>query len=636
MARSPFAPKKFLTLVDFSGGKNDKFSPLLLSDNELVDVQNFTYDQKGTLTKRKGFVKHYATPFGTGPVKGLYNYRKEDGTSRLIIACDGKLLYDKPQFKQLYDLEADWEITGSSRVYIDTTSTPGDIQMQKGIGMPGRIGLGGKRAALGGTNPNLPEAIWTSNPIDISTIQDKTTGTVTESVTLPTGTTRVVETRYSTDAVNWGAWTALGAGNSIVGVGTNTWMEIRTRLDSTSRRRASYQLLQVNFDTTPTVTTLASGLSTSDRWQFATMNDILWMVNGTDTNKKWDGTTFGTQGGTPPTCKYIVVHKNLMFLAGTSATNRSRLYFSLLGDPETWNVLNFIDVGKGDGDSITGLGILNDQLAIFKDHSTWVLQGDAASNFVLRKASEEAGAVVGQSVAPLKQTLVHLARDGVYFFDGVRVALASEKITKTLLGMNQRQLQQAASIAVSLGYTRKYYLALPEGTSTTNTTILVFDSLRAAWSVYRGMPAGEFALWRQFNADTVVFGSATTGQVYDMDTGYNDDGAAIDAFFITKALDFKALDALKLGRRVFVDGAEPTGAATTATVSFFKDLGAESGTQTISFSSALNILRALPGALGIGPIHSLAIKVRHNIVNQGLNVYRVSVEFINKGLRPTG
>lgn len=641
--KSPFAKKIVKHLVDFSGGKNDKFNPLLLADNELTDVQNMNYDEKGTLQKRNGYTARYASTFATGPVRGLVNYRKEDGTSRLVIAADDKWFYDKPQFSQLYQAEADFETTGTYRNKVDTATTANTV---KPIGMGlGAAGLGSRQVQLGGAKVPA-ESTWRTQSLDISGVQDKTTGTVTIQDSVPTGTTITVETRVSPDNVTWDAWTPLGVSNAIQSVGTRIWLQARVRFDSTNRMKASMTSFNVKFDQTPTVTTIggATGMSTSVRWCFRTMNDTLYGVNGTDTNKKWDGTTFGTQAGSPPTCQYVEVNKQRMFLAGQPSSNRSRLYFSDLANPESWPVLNFLDVGRGDGDAITGLAVLNDNLVITKDHSVWILQGDSPTNFVLRRMTDETGSTTGLSFggggggnAIVKQILPILARDGVYFFDGVRTALASEKITNTLLGCNQRELTLAAGISVGVGYTRKYWLSLPEGAATHNTLVVVFDSLRSAWTVYRGMNASEFCLFRQFNADTLVFGDSTKGQVYNAEqTGFNDDGAAIDAYFVTKALDMEGPEVLRNARRVFIDGQEPQGQATTASVSFFKDLGTESNSVTLNFVNPLEVRRAIPGAVGLASWHSLAIKVRHNTVNQGFKCFGVLLEFVNKGLRPTG
>lgn len=638
VARPPkkpvFGKKNTIRFNDFSGGLNNKFSPLLLAPNELSDVQNFTYDEKGTLQKRKGYVRHYATAFGTGPIMGMTNYRKEDGTSRMVVVCDGKIFYDKPQFSTLYNSQALWETTGTQRKFVDTTTTVGSVQHAKGQGTFSLWRLASRIGLLGGPKV-LEEGQWVSNVIDISTVTDKTTGTVTLGQTIPTGASIAVETRVSPDGTTtWDAWLALGGGSSIQAVGTRNFLQVRARFNSTTRRRGVISSYQVKFDVTPTVTTLTSGLSTSDRWEFATMNDILWGVDGSDANIKWDATTLGTMGGTPPTCQHIVVHKNFMFLAGNSSANRSRLYFSDIGSPESWPALNFIDVGKGDGDAITGLQILNDQLAIYKDHSCWMLQGDSPTNFTLRKATDEAGTVSGKSTVISKNSAGILDRNGYFFFDGARVVLASEKIQGTLAGLNQRQLQKVAAV----WYQKKIWIALPEGgpSQLTNNVVIVFDTLRNAWTVFRGINASEFVIWRQQNADTLLFGSSLTGQVYDLEMGYNDDGTAIDAYFVTRAVDFGAAELLNLVRRCLLTGKDPLGGTISALVSFFMNLGAETGTQTATYDKSLNVVAAYPGKMGIGPVHSLAMKVRHNTINQGMNVYSIAMEYVRKGIRVTG
>lgn len=644
--RAPtFGKKDTVQFNDFSGGLNNKFSPLLLANNEVADIQNYNYDQKGTLLKRKGTTRHYPTAFGVGPVMGAYNYRKENGTSRIVAVSDGKIFYDKPQFNVLYNSQATWETAGTQRTLVDTTGllgvAAGSIQHAPGQGGLGLFRLAARIGGFGGPQV-LEQGIWQSNTIDISTVSDKTTGTIVVGSTVPTGATITIQTRVSPDGVTWDAWLALGGGNSIQSVGTRTNLQVRILFNSTSRRRASVQSLQVLFDQTPAMSVLVSGLSTTQRWSFETMNDIMWGVDGSDAPIKWDGTTQGNMGGSPPICLFIQLHKNYLFLAGNPASNRSRLYFSDLGLPESWPALNFIDVGKGDGDSITGLQVLNDQLVIYKDHSCWVLQGSSPTNFVLRKATTEAGCMHGHAAVVNRNSAGIWDRTGFYFFDGARVVLASEKIEKTILGggtnvgLNQRQFQKAAAVF----FKRKIYIALPEGGSSqlTNNVVLVFDTLRNAWTVYRGIHASEFVIWRQQNADTLLYGSADQGQLYDMEqAAYNDDGNAIDAYVVTKAVDFGSPILLSLVRRAIVSGDDPDGGTITGLMSFFTGLSStESSTQTATFDRALSILAGYPGKSGIGPTHALQVKFRNNTLNQGMSIFSIAFEFVKKGVRVTG
>lgn len=632
--KAPFAARKLTRFVDYSGGKNDKVSPLLIEDNEAADIQNMNMLEKGSLQKRHGYTKRFAAAFGTGPVRGLYNYRKENGLSRLVFASDGKIFYDKPNFSQLYDTQADWETSGVVRDGISTTETAGDIIPAKGTRSAlGNLSLGARGAGLGGTKVHRQKT-WTGNTIDISGISDPTTGRVVYTDTIPTGTTRVYEARSSADGVTWGGWAGLGIGDTIASPGANTKLQLRVRFNSTSGLRASAQSVNILFDQTSTAVSLVSGLSTTARFDFATANDTLWIVNG-EVAKKWDGTTFADMGGTPPLGKFIIFHKNRIFIAGSSA-NRSRLYYSDVGAPETWPALNFIDVGRGDGDAITGLATLNDRLVTTKDNSVWELAGDSGSNFVLRKTTDEGGCTVKQGIALIKDTLAWLGKDGVRLFDGVRSALGSEKIVTTFSGLNKRQLAQAAG--VFWGPEQHYFVAVPEGSSLTNNVVLVFDALRAAWTIYRGIPAGEWCIFKQYNQDTLVFGDATKGQIYQMDTtGFSDDGAAIDAYVVTKAAALAGgIEAPSLTPDVLVACQEPSALVTTASISFKKDLGSETAPIANDLKAqALNVLRAIPSTVSVSLPRSLAVKVRHNELAKGFKLIAIDIRYSPKGIRST-
>lgn len=632
----PFAKRQLKREIQFDGGLNDKVAPELVDDKEVVAIQNLNMLEKGTLQKRHGYTRRFASTFGSGPVRGLYNYRKENGLSRLVWGCDGKVMSDQGgNFSRFYDAQADWDTSGVMRDGAYTVEVAGDVLTVPGsVSAPGNIIAGARGSQAGGLKTHR-EKTWQTEILDLAGISDPTTGRVVSTKSTPSGTSIVMETRSSVDGVTWGGWNALGVGDTITSPGTNTKFQLRARFNSTSGLRASAQSINILFDQAPTSTTLASGFSTIARWCFTTLNDTLWLMNG-EVAKKWDGTTFADMGGTPPLGKFVITHKNRLFIAGSS-TNRSRLYFSDVGAPETWNALSFVDVGKGDGDSITGLFIgLNDRLTITKENSVWELAGDSSANFLLRKTTDEGGCAVQQGGALMRDTLVWVGKDGARLFDGVRSVLGSDKIPTTYAGLNKRQLAQAA--AVWWAPDQHSFLAVPEGTSVTNNVVLVFDAARTAWTVYRGIPAGEWCIYKQYNQDTLVFGDSTKGQIYSMDTtGFSDDGAAIDAFVTTKALMLAGgMEAPSLVPDVFVACQEPSSLGTTAAISFIKDKGAETSAITLTLAAqALNVLRAIPSTVGVSLPRSLAVKIRHNAASRGFKLSAIDVRYSPKTLRAT-
>jgi len=476
---------------------------------------------------------------------------------------------------------------------------------------------------------NTRAGSWISDVIDISSVSDKTSGMIEQVINVPANTSLSIYTSTSADKVTWSDWALVDSTGHILSP-ANNYLKIKVKFTTTSfPTTPTLSLLRVLYDNTPVAQTLATGLSATARYQFATQNDILFIVNGENVNKKWDGTTFADQAGSPPIAKYIRVHKNRMFLAG-NPTNPSRLYFSELGDPENWPVLYFIDIGKGDGDKITGFGVLLDNLVIFKTNSIWVLQGDSPSNFVLRKVVDGYGSVSQTSITNVKETLTAFTKDGVFFFDGVRSALASEKIEKTIKNLNKSYL----SLASAVFFDNKLYIAVPEGDSMKNNLVLVFDTLRTAWTLYRGIPVSEWVVWRKYNQDILLFSSSETGQVYEFGVGYSDDGNPIEAYFVTKHFDFGVIEQKKLVRSLIAATSSQVSADTQFSISFFKDQEPETPSITINSSAngKLSVTRIIPSVVGVSMLRTLAIKGKHVSADKGGYFYSVTIEFTPKGV----
>lgn len=630
--RSPFAKKNVVSLKDFSLGLNNQVSPYLIDDKELADVQNFHFDERGTLTKRMGYAARYGSAFATNAVRGLYNFRLSNGTSFLLAAADDNVFYEAQSFSQSYDTKADWD-TGTLDA-VSSAETPGSIVLETRLGDLANIIVAEESAILGG-NTASRSGSWTSPAIDISSVVDKTTGIITDDSTLPAGTSRTIQTRTATVVgmtTGVTAWVGLGPGNTIVSAGNN-YLQVRTLMTSTDPvSNPSTASLLVTYDAAASMTELLSGLDTTARYDFETLNDIVYILNGVDSNREWSGTGAATvAGGSPPLGKYVQVHKNRMFIAGVAAL-RSRLYYSDLSDAETWPVLNFIDVGKGDGDTITGLTVLLDALVIYKTNSVWMLTGSSSSDFVLRRVTDEAGTSSNKSLALVKNNLIGIATDGVRLFDGIKSVAASDKIRVTFEGLNRTQLGLAEGVV----FDHHYYLAVPEGSSIYNNCILVYDLIRAAWTVYRGMNVGAWCVWRRYNKDYLLFGSATTGQVYEYPSTYSDAGVAIDAFAVTKQVfggDQETVHLLRLG---YVDCREMNDAVpTTLELRLRANNGSDSSPTSLTVSTGLNVKRFIPAVISVTTVRTVGVKVRNNEAGRQVAVYGIVLEWAPRGRRET-
>lgn len=103
---------RYVRLSDFSGGRNSTISPSLLNANESPTAERVSFDQKGTIRPHWGRKKRYANPFSSSPVTGLGEYRKSNGTTRLLIGNGDKIYYDMPSFVNEWDDFSSWNLSG--------------------------------------------------------------------------------------------------------------------------------------------------------------------------------------------------------------------------------------------------------------------------------------------------------------------------------------------------------------------------------------------------------------------------------------------------------------------------------------------------------------------------------------------
>lgn len=265
-----------------------------------------------------------------------------------------------------------------------------------------------------------------------------------------------------------------------------------------------------------------------------------------------DGTTVTHNRSGVPKGSFSLWFHNFLFVGGVAAAP-NRLYWSDLGDPTTFSGANFIDINANDGDFLTGLGILNDQLVVFKNYSIWSIDGWSGSTF-------NATTIAGQNTqnravgvgTPSHQSIVSVGRDLYYlsflgniphirtlnqtvFSKTVEQGIASDEIESTMLGLNKSALARCSGITDG-----KYiYWSLPTSSSLTNNFIIVsaaqkkyptFLGSMEPWVFFTGAELGQFFVSTISGGSKVYATSATAnGNVYlfnDTST-YEDNGSPV-------------------------------------------------------------------------------------------------------------
>ena len=288
-------------------------------------------------------------------------------------------------------------------------------------------------------------------------------------------------------------------------------------------------------------TALATGLTSGD-WDFLNyqiaMTDVVIMGNGADVMKKWDGTTFAALGGTPPVAKSIALHAERLWATGVKATPNS-IYYSDDLNPENWTIAEdgagVIDVPTWDGGVCLGISNIFSDVVVFKTNNIHRIMGTYPAVYEVKQVYSAVGAIAEKTIVSGGDKAFFLSKDGLYYYNGVSAY--------PLLGDTAKDIvinPSYAKNAVSIIYKNVLYCAFPEGTSTTNNAVFVYDLLNKTLMIWRGMSVTDFMEYE----DKLLFSSGTC--VYNIDEDANTfDGTNIVSFWETPWQDLDAFRVTK-------------------------------------------------------------------------------------------
>jgi hypothetical protein len=451
--------------INFNGGLNSTNGPLSLKDTESSDLQNILFNKFGSILKRNGYLNLNSTvSSGSVQADGLmwFEYITSGGVyaSNMLEATNGKML-------QMSNLDGTWhDITGAATItagnFFQSTNWYNTIYMTNGKDSPLQ---------------------WngTSNVTTLPALQANSyTFTVYSITTAPTvGATYTNNTvTYTVAYVN-----VSGTAGSIAGT-----------------------IIMTGNGTPSTYGTLTKASGTGD----STISFSLEVLNANITS-----------------AKYITQWNNFLFLANVNINNGTylptRIYWCQVNDPTTWSAINWIEISTLDGQPITGMYPLADRLVIFKERSIYNLffTGDSTLPFVtLVSNSPTVGCMAPYSIQEVENGLVFLSFDGFYYYDSNNAYKMSLQIQNTISGLNLTKLQNARS--VKQRNKNLYLCAVTGADSTTNDTVITWDWVLNAFSIYKGMaPSAMRAVFVNGNQEQIYF-SDYFGYTYQMDTGVDD------------------------------------------------------------------------------------------------------------------
>ena len=249
--------------------------------------------------------------------------------------------------------------------------------------------------------------------------------------------------------------------------------------------------------------------------------------------------------GNFPRGAFAVWFHNFLFVAGDD-DYPNRLFWSDVDDPLdfTGGVAGNVDVNPNDGDRILGLGILKDELLIFKRNRIWSLTGFGTTQFTLGDINENIsgfGAVSHRSIINVGNDVLYMSDVGgepefrsvnrTRYGTIVEGGTISDPINNSMRTLEKTQLQNV--VAEFDG--RRAYFACPTSGNTRNDRIFVYDTVNKGFVRWTGMHPACFAKMDFSGVIQIYFGtSQDDSKVYVFDDSDSDDGQPIDFYVITR------------------------------------------------------------------------------------------------------
>jgi len=264
------------------------------------------------------------------------------------------------------------------------------------------------------------------------------------------------------------------------------------------------------------------------------------------------GTTFGLKSdyhpdyvpqlGEFPRANYVEFFQGQLWVAGLLDEPYTIRWSAPSPAYKVWPNESYEILMENDNSPITGLKATSEYLAVFKQDSIWLMVPSATSElsglntYIPVRRVGGVGCVANSSIIEINGNLIFLAEDGVYAFDGQTAHKLTDALDHFFLSVNGGRRPFAAACHWRTKHC--YLLSLCVDGSSTVNRVLCYDYAVGAWWFWDNVPA---ECWLQaegeFDNETIYFGDRS-GNVYRLGLGDTDNGAAIDAWFMTHRVGY--------------------------------------------------------------------------------------------------
>lgn len=331
-------------------------------------------------------------------------------------------------------------------------------------------------------------------------------------------------------------------------------------------------LSEVNIDN-GAITSLSSTVTFTPNQEvtFTVCKGKAYIWNGAEGGTEYDGTTVARPGTMPrgefgiyyqgkQIASGVSGHPNRIYISGTDPgdfTNSTALSGTDVPDLTTsagvpgatvfaGSDANALDVRKDDGDRVTGLGIFQDILIIFKERSIFQLEFNESGTPVVKMITNTYGCVSHRSIENVENDLYFLSRGGVYvlgnepnFFAAIRTNELSSRIKPLMEQIEPTAFKKCNAVY----YDNRYFLALPLN-SASITNVIPYDRRFYAWSMWDTITPNYMSIFIDANQRAhFLYADDKSKRVCEIMFGsYSDAGQPINFRFRTRAFDAGKID----------------------------------------------------------------------------------------------
>lgn len=276
---------------------------------------------------------------------------------------------------------------------------------------------------------------------------------------------------------------------------------------------------------------------------FSIMSTIPWEFISSEVI--YNSTTFKYR---PPLCKYVTAYGNQLVYSQiygiwaerntfVSYNNKNLIMYSDISDgdsPENISRFNRQLIGESFEGGVTGAKRVKDSLIVFKENSIWSIDGALVpANYSIRRVeTNNIGCKFVKSTINVDGGMLFVGNDGIYAANG----FTAKKISEELDSFFTDGVSNCRSIVNYKGDQYLFYLY-----KDSTHYIICYDYGFKQFFIWNGLDCSK-GISSDTSSNIFMFSS---NSIRTLSETKDDNGAAIDAYFVTKFFDLDVQDKIK-------------------------------------------------------------------------------------------